>query len=140
LLELTPRSAPGQRHGRVSVFVMEPGDSLWLYRFGGRRMEILIVPRAQLPRLRTILAGHRGDRDVPLVRRTTLDTTQRLTIPAGDLDRVREAIRELYRFEANPDLPEWKERGYLTAEEAEAEADRHPEWFVIDDDTGPEPG
>jgi hypothetical protein len=123
---------------------MEPGGSLWLWRFGAPQFEQLLVPRSQLPRFRSLLAAHRTDdpRDLPLVRRAALGHTQRLTIPAGDLDRVREAIRELWRFEANPELPEWKERGYLTEAEAEAVAAEHPEWFVLDDDpdAGPEPG
>jgi hypothetical protein len=145
MLELTPPSAPGERHGRVSVFVMEPGGSLWLYRLNQRRqrMELLLIPRAQLPRLRNILAGWRPERGpLRLVRQTTLGSTQRLTVPATDLDRVREAIRELIRFEATPDLPEWKERGYLTKEEGEAIAAAHPEWFPEEDDpdAGPEPG
>jgi hypothetical protein len=144
MLELTPSSAPGEHHGRVSVFVMEPGGTLWLWRFdaGRRRIEHMIIPRPQLPRLRAFLASRRTDdrRDLPLVRRTQT-RTQRLTIPAADVDRVREAIRELFRFEADPSLPEWKTRGYLTAEEAEAIADAHPEWFTNqDDDPGPGPG
>jgi hypothetical protein len=64
-----------------------------------------------------------------LLRHSSTGRLQQLLIPADQRARLRAALDTLAAFEANPDDPKWKTRGYVTKAEAEALADAHPEWF-----------
>jgi hypothetical protein len=128
MLELTPPLKPGS--GRLAVHIMEPGGSLWLFRQEPDHFSTLLIPAAQRERLSTLMVRSDVDRPLHLKRRTTVDTTQRITLEPLDRIRLAQALLELERFEANPELPEWHARGYLTAAEADAINVAHPEWYA----------
>jgi hypothetical protein len=133
MLELTPPLEHGS--DRLAVHIIEPGGALWLSRMDHRRFRILLIPPGQRSRLAQLMAKHPVNLPLPLFRRDSLGNPQQLTISATDRTRLDRALLELERFEAHPDLPEWRERGYHTPTELETLMGQHPEWFELEGDS-----